>query len=445
MTELVVVGAGPAGLTAAWRAAQRGHEVRVVEAASHVGGMAASIEVGGQRVDLGSHRLHPATPPHLLGAIRGLLGDDLQTRPRHGRLHLRDRWIGFPLRAPELVRRLPPSFALEAAHDAVTKPFRRATGDSFADVVGAGLGPTMLRDFYGPYAQKLWGRPADELSGELARRRIKAASPGALVRKLLPRTHTGAGRTFLYPRLGYGQIVERLADAAVAAGARIELDTPVCTVTELDAASVLWTAPVSRLVGAVADVDPAVAAAAARLQHRAMVLVYLVLDQPQYTPYDAHYVPDAAVTMTRLSEPKNYRDGPDPHDVTVLCVEVPCDVGDATWTATADDLGARAADELERLGLPAPRVGATALRRLPAVYPILTPSTAADLAVVDAWANARPGVTVLGRQGLFVADNLHHVMDMGWSAAAALRADGTIHPARWATERARFAAFVVED
>ena len=112
VSEIVVVGAGPAGLTAGWRAALAGHDVRIVDAAAAVGGMAASIEVGGQRVDLGSHRLHPSTPPHLLAAIRELLGTDLQTRPRNGRLHLRDRWIGFPL---PRVRARPPVAALVRA------------------------------------------------------------------------------------------------------------------------------------------------------------------------------------------------------------------------------------------------------------------------------------------------------------------------------------------
>jgi NADPH-dependent 2,4-dienoyl-CoA reductase/sulfur reductase-like enzyme len=89
---IAVVGAGPAGLAAAWRAAAAGHEVVVLERGPQVGGMAGSFEVAGLRVDHGSHRLHPATPAPVLAALRGLLGDELQTRPRHGRIRLLDRW-----------------------------------------------------------------------------------------------------------------------------------------------------------------------------------------------------------------------------------------------------------------------------------------------------------------------------------------------------------------
>ncbi|MBA3280737.1 MAG: FAD-dependent oxidoreductase, partial [Acidimicrobiia bacterium] len=105
--RIVVVGAGPAGLWAGWRAAKAGHQVTIVDRAPQVGGMAASIEVGGLRVDLGSHRLHPSTPSGVLAGLQGLLGDDLQVRPRNGRIHLAGRWLGFPLRTADLLRNTP--------------------------------------------------------------------------------------------------------------------------------------------------------------------------------------------------------------------------------------------------------------------------------------------------------------------------------------------------
>jgi phytoene dehydrogenase-like protein len=91
--DLVVLGAGPAGLAAAWQAARRGMSVVVLERAQAVGGMAASLEVAGVRVDRGSHRLHPTTPANVLADLRVLLGDDLQLRRRNGRLHIADRWL----------------------------------------------------------------------------------------------------------------------------------------------------------------------------------------------------------------------------------------------------------------------------------------------------------------------------------------------------------------
>jgi protoporphyrinogen oxidase len=446
---IVVIGAGPAGLLAAWHATRAGHEVTVVEAGPAVGGLAGSFEVAGQRVDHGSHRLHPSTDPALLAELQALLGDDLQVRPRNGRIVLAGRTLAFPLRTGDLLRNLPRPIAARMALDAATAPLRRPRRDTYAEVVRAGLGPTVERTFYGPYARKLWGVDGDELAGEVARRRISASSPTAIARKLVRATDPSK-RTFLYPRRGFGQISEALADAATAAGATIRLGAAVTGIApgrvtladggSIDAASVWSTMPIPALPGVVGDAPVEVVAAAGRLEHRAMVLLYLVLDQPAWTDFDAHYLPDPHVVASRLSEPKRYRTSDDdPSDRTVLCAEIPCAMGDEVWTASPTDLAARLADELTATGLPPIAPVHAEVRRVPRLYPVYRPGYEADLATVEAWVDAQPGLVTFGRQGLFVADNTHHVLAMG--AALARTAGGPT----WPAARDRFRQFVVED
>jgi protoporphyrinogen oxidase len=459
LAEVVVIGAGPAGLMAALGASQAGHRCTLIEAADHVGGMAASFEVAGQRVDLGSHRLHRSTDPDLLDLLRSLLGDDLQERERNGRIRLRDRWVRFPLRPVDLVRNLPPPFAAGAVGDALTAPLRRRRGESFAAAVAAGLGPTVAREFYAPYARKLYGVDAADLDAELARRRVSARSPGAIVRRLA-RVSQPSGRTFLYPRLGYGQIAERLAEAAVAAGVDVRLGTPVDRVAVTPrgvavggrsglsrADVVLSSMPVASLARLLDPAPPAaVLAAAGQLRVRAMVLVYLVVDGDRYTPFDAHYLPGAESRITRLSEPKNYRhDRSDPAGRTVLCAELPCWPADPVWTMADRDLGALVARDLEAVGLPRPRWDEVEVRRLRSVYPVYELATMADRRTVEAWASSLDRVVSLGRQGLGVPDNLHHVLSMGRDAADAVGPDGTLDQARWRRSLDRFASHVVED
>jgi protoporphyrinogen oxidase len=469
---IAVIGAGPAGLAAAWRAARAGHEVVVVDRAPAVGGLAGSFEVAGLRVDHGSHRLHPSTPPAILGALQGLLGDDLQSRPRNGRIRLRGRWVAFPLRTGDLVRHMPAGFAVRAGADALAAPLRRPRGDTFAEVVRAGLGPTVLDAFYRPYARKLWDAEPEALAGELARRRVSAASPGDVLRRLA-RGARPEGRTFLYPRRGFGAIGEALADAATDAGAIIHLGRGVAGLrapgagpggglastgdaggwrvdlddgTHLDAAQVWSTAPLSALATLVTPAPPPAVAAAGSLRHRAMVLLYLVVDQPRWTGFDAHYFPGPEVMASRLSEPRNYRESADdPAGVTVLCAELPCWVGDATWTADDADLAARLADELAAAGLPPVEVADVASRRAAHVYPVYGPGFAAGLAAAEAWAGGLPGLVTFGRQGLFTPDNTHHALAMGWAAADALRGDGRFDTTRWLRARDGFRTFVVED
>lgn len=473
--RIVIIGAGPAGLWAGWRAAADGHRVLIVERTPQVGGMAASIEVGGLRVDLGSHRLHPATPPAVLARLRPLLGDDLQTRPRHGRIHLAGRWLGFPLRTGDLVRNTPRRFALGAAVDALTGPLRTARADTFAEVVRAGLGPTVADEFYGPYIRKIWGEDPAELSGDLARRRVSASSPADIARRLV-RGSRPEGRVFLYPQRGFGQISEAIAAAAVEAGAEIRLGTEVVSldpgstarparlgvaavagpgaadgagraVDEVDADLVWSTAPVVELARrASPPPPPEVLAAADRLQHRGLVLVYLVLDQPRWTEFDAHYLPGSDQLAARLSEPRNYRDSSeDPAGTTVLCAEVPATVGDDVWAAPDDVLADRVVADLARLGLPPVRPVAVRTVRLPRVYPVYRPGFEWDLVPLEWWLADHPRLISFGRQGLFVPDNTHHALAMADAAVDALRPDGSFDHVGWTQSLARFRAHVVED
>lgn len=465
-TGIVVLGAGPAGLGLAFRGAGAGHDVTVIEREDRVGGAAGSFTVAGVRVDHGSHRLHRAIAPEILGDLQELLGSDLQRRQRHGRIRLAGRWLPFPLTPATTIRNLPPDLAIRAGAESLTSWARRPRADTFAEVVRAGLGPTMATRFYEPYAWKLWGLDPREISGEQARRRITAATPAALIRRVLVGRDPEA-RTFLYPRRGFGQLWEALAAGAAGRGATITLGRTAVAVdrtsegvvvcledgSEVRGRHLYSTVPLPVLVRLLRPPAPDdVLAAATQLRTRAMVLVYLVLDRDRYTPFDAHYLPERWTPVTRLSEPKNYRagrpgpgDAGDPGGRTVLCGEVPCARGDVVWRATDTELADIARTALRRSGLPDVTPVDVVIRRLPSAYPIYDRGFAAHLDRIDRWVGQLPDVTTYGRNGLFVHDNSHHALAMAWAAADALRPDGSLDPATWAAARARFSRHVVED
>ncbi|HEV2787407.1 MAG TPA: FAD-dependent oxidoreductase [Solirubrobacteraceae bacterium] len=448
--DVAVLGAGPAGLMAARRLAANGRSVVLVERAPVVGGMAGSFEIAGVRVDFGSHRLHPVAAPALLDDLRAVLGPDLQTRVRNGRIALADRWLRFPLRLGDLVRNLPRPFLARVAFDTVTGPLRRRDGANAREVIEARLGRTVAENFYTPYIQKLWGMDAAELSPELADRRVSARSGLAVVKKALrTRRGTEGAGTFLYPVRGFGQISEALAAAAADAGADIRLDTAVAGLDlrddgEFEVGTVLSTIPVG-LLARLADAPAEVVAAAADLRYRAMVLVYLVLDRDRRTAFDAHYCPELRTPVSRLSEPKNFRDGPDPQDVTVVCAELPCWEGDATWAADEDDLAAQVMATLEPLGFAWPALVGVEVRRIARCYPVYSGGYEASLDTLEGWAQAQPRLLTLGRQGLYAPDNTHHVLEMGSQAAAVVRPDGSVDRAAWTAMREAFRSHVVED
>jgi protoporphyrinogen oxidase len=337
-------------------------------------------------------------------------------------------------------------------------------------VLERGLGRTICREFYFPYARKIWGLEPDDLAAEQAQRRVSAGSLAKLVRRLLPGAGGAAGGaarrgTFFYPRGGFGRISERIAEAALEEGARLHLETSVERVRvepagsfELEiktpsgaqrlAADHVWsTIPVGALARRLDPAPPAaVLDAAARLELRAMLLVYLVLGTQRFSEYDAHYFPGPEVPFTRLSEPKNYAALEEPRGRTVLCAELPCAPSDPVFSLGDAALGELVIDGLARAGLPvrAPLLE-VAVRRLPAAYPIYRRGFEAHFAALDAALDAVPGLLTFGRQGLFAHDNTHHALAMALGATDCLSDDGAFDHGEWHRYRRIFASHVVED
>jgi protoporphyrinogen oxidase len=466
LPTVVVLGGGPAGVGAAYQLRRLDRaRVILVEQQPVVGGNAGSFESGGQRLDYGSHRLHSASDPEILADIRSLLGDDLLDRPRNGRIRLRGRWLRFPLRPLDLLLRLDPGFAAGAARDMALGKLRRAGGaaESFATVLRETLGPTICEHFYFPYARKIGGRDPGELSAIQARKRVSANSFGKLLRRLA--RPPGAGR-FWYPRRGYGQISEAYAAAAEAAGAELCLGSRVVGLhapgegsprwaveveregqtRRLEADYVWSTIPIPTVARMIRPAAPeGVLAAAAEIEYRAMILVYLELDVDRFTPTDAHYFPEENVVFTRVSEPKNYSDLAEPRGRTTLCAEVPCSVDGELWGMDDRQLGERVAADLAKVGLPLPRPPVRAFtRRLRQAYPIYTRGYERPLTTLDDWAATLPNFLVYGRQGLFAHDNTHHALYMAYAAVDCLR-EGRFDEERWSEYREVFKTHVVED
>lgn len=473
MTHVVILGGGPAGLGAAYRLRKLERaRVTLLERGPHFGGNAGTVDWNGHRLDFGSHRLHPSCDAEVMADIRAFLGEDLLDRPRHGRIRMLGRWVHFPLKPVDLLLHLKPTFALGATWDAAKKalPKKRVDGpENFATVLEASLGPRICRHFYFPYARKIWGHDPSALSAIQARRRVSASSFLKLFKKVLGSVpglkKKGAGR-FFYPRRGFGQISDAYAEAATREGAELHLGHTVTGISAGDGpshwqvtashdgetrtfdADHVWSTIPSTVLGRVLEprAPTEVLEATGGIEYRAMILIYLDLPFEQFTPFDAHYFPSEDVRITRLSEPKNYAVRTEPKGRTMLCAELPCDVGDATWNLSDEALGELMCADLERSGLPLPASPvAVHAERLPQAYPVYRTGYEHPFGKLDAWLSDVPRLLTYGRQGLFAHDNTHHALYMAYCAAACLATDGTFDDARWAQFREEFSRHVVED
>lgn len=468
--RVVILGGGPAGLWTALHLLRRhsGLGVTILEREELPGGIAGSFKSHGLTWDLGSHRLHPAASPGILGDVRGLLGGNLLKRPRNGRIFLEGRFLGFPLSPVDMARHLPPSFALGAVFDGLTAPFRRRPGAdaTFGAVMMAGLGRTICRRFYFPYAEKLWGLAPNALDGEQARRRVSAGTLGRLLGKLVPAPRTGIDRrSFHYPLGGFGSIFTKAARKVESLGGRLLTGAVARSVAPptpdapgmvgysmgydngvLPADFIFSTIPVTDLVASLTVQAPdEVRSAASSLSYRSMVLCYVVLDSRQFSVYDAHYFPGPETRFSRLSERQNYDESRESPGLTGLCFEMPCFRTDNLWSMDDREILAVALEGLAASGLSVSGARGFFTRRITEAYPSYPLGWHRHFGTVDQWLTRVPGLVSLGRQGLFVHDNTHHAMEMGSVAAGCFDQATGWDSGGWSVARERFRKNVVED
>jgi protoporphyrinogen oxidase len=469
--HVVILGAGPAGVGAAFRLMQRGiARVTVLEQQDKPGGNAGSFELDGMYCDYGSHRLFPMLPAEIMQDLKRLMGPDLIYQVRHGRIRLRGHWIHFPLKPMDLLFQLPKSFVFGVLGDTARKRFTRDNSGTptFASVLERGLGRTICRDFYFPYARKIWGVAPEKLDAMAAQRRVTGSSIGRILRKVAAQVPglrpPDAGR-FYYPRRGFGQITECLSDEAQKLGAEFKFGARFLGVDREDGrikavryqlggeafeipTGIVWsTIPISVLVNGVHPEPPREVLDSTRsISYRGMILIYIVLDQDRFGKFDAYYFPEESIPITRLSEPKNFTNATEPRGRTVLCAELPSDPGRPEWEMSDSELSDRLCEWMGRAGLPvSARVLTVVTRRLRQAYPVYLHDYATHLTRMDDWINGVEGMLTFGRQGLFAHDNTHHALPMAYAAADCLSPEGIFDRKRWAECRQLFKSDAVED
>ena len=313
----------------------------------------------------------------------------------------------------------------------------------------------------------MWGLEPEEIAVVQAERRVGSSSLGKMFRKILAAVPglkpPGAGR-FFYPRLGYGQISEAMSQAAQAEGVTFEFGAMVKSFERVDSriktiryqqadtlkgidCDLVWsTLPVTGIVRGMTPAAPSeLLEVVDQLEYRAMLLIYLVLEQDQFTEFDAHYFPEERIKITRLSEPKNYsllgRSG-----TTVICAELPCSVTDPVWSMTSHELGEVVKSDLSKASIPIrASVKEVVVKRLRHAYPMYPEGYEVHFQKLDDYVSQFENLLSFGRQGLFAHDNTHHALYMAYSAVTCLEKDGQFDRKRWKEFRKEFESHVVED
>jgi protoporphyrinogen oxidase len=428
----VVIGGGPAGLSAGYLLAKAGRKVIVLEAEDQVGGIAKTVvDPDGYRFDLGGHRFFTKNK-EVDDLWHEIMGDEFLKRPRMSRIFWRGKYLDYPLKGTDVIKKLGPIELTRCGLSylwAVVKP--KGPEDNFEQWVSNRFGKRLYSHFFKGYTEKVWGVSTTELRSEWAAQRIKGLSffsaakaaffgnKGNEIKSLID--------AFNYPRYGPGQMWEMMTERIEEMGGEVRLECPATNIVvedgrvvridtpqgALEPRGTISSLPLRHMVGLTSPGAPAAVQEAAQgLRYRDFMTVALILDGEDLFPDNWIYIHEDHVRVGRI---QNYRSWspwmvPDP-DTACVGLEYFAFKGDDLWTMDDDDLIELAKHELEQLGLATPdKVRRGYVVRVPLAYPMYDETYAERVATIRGWLDPLEDFVQVGRNGLHRYNNSDHSM-----------------------------------
>lgn len=437
---VVVIGAGPAGLSAAYELARRSIQPTVLEKADRVGGLARTEVYEGYRFDIGGHRFYSRIE-EIEQLWQRMLGDDLLQVPRLSRIYYQGKFFNYPLDLFNTLFNLGPVESLKILASylkAQVWPYPEEA--NFEQWVINRFGRRLYTAFFKTYTEKVWGIPCHKIQADWAAQRIMDLSlTSAVVNALFG---TNGAKTlideFHYPAQGPGMMWERFKEVVEDQGGRVYLDSEVVRLncsqhcietvtvqrgdeaTEVAGEQFISSMALTELIARLNPPPPAeVRKATRQLSYRAFIIVGLIVDSPALFPDNWIYVHSPAVNVGRIQNFKNWSADmvPDP-EKTSLGMEFFCDIGDETWTKSDPALVALAIHELGKLGLAdASDVKDGVVIRQPRAYPVYNADYREHLEVIRQFLTTIRNLQTIGRNGMHRYNNQDHSMLTGLLAA----------------------------
>ena len=437
--RVVIVGAGPAGLTAGFDAASAGWKVTVLEKdPRYVGGISRTVCHDGYRFDIGGHRFFSKSPEITQWWKDRLPGDFIQVR-RMSRIFYRRRFFDYPLKPWNALSNLGllTSIACVLSYG-WARLFPVKPEKSLEDWVSNRFGRKLFSIFFKTYTEKVWGIPTSELSADWAAQRIKGLSLSKAVLNALKGKPEGGAviktliDTFSYPRLGPGQMWEKAAEDIRGLGGQISMARRVTRIrhaggrilsvestggdgatTVHEAEQFIVSMPLQETVLAFdPPLAPEVIAAARKLRYRDFLTVALVVEGENPFPDNWIYIHEPGVKLGRIQNFKNWSEAMIGRPgTTCLGLEYFCFEGDGLWTTPDADLIELGKRELAQLGLADPeRVTGGSVVRVEKAYPMYDPGYQDCLTVIRGALAGFVNLHVVGRNGMHKYNNQDHSM-----------------------------------
>ena len=465
--HVVVLGAGPAGMAAAWRLSALGHRVTVLEKDSAVGGMGKTIALGKYAVDYGPHTFHIRETPEsraIIEAIRPFFGADPLILTRGTRVLLRGKYYVYPLEMLQVLAGVSPWLSSRIVFDyaiatlkSVLAPAKKE--HSFEEWGVRNLGRTLYDLCFGLYSERVWGLPTSEISSKQAQRVAKLNLKNIVLRALGIKADPATYFTkYMYPRQGISVLYEGMAREVRDAGNGILLESPVVRLERdgegigrvvytrdgreetIACDGVISTLPLPALVTMITPALPAqVAGHAAKLRYRSLKLIYIALKRPLLSDYHWVYLLDPQFRVNRVSEQKNVSRDMVPADRTVLCVELSLWRDEALWTACDAEIYRLALRDIMQMGygVTEDEVEEYHVTDIATAYPVYELNFEEHLIPVLEGVHRVPNLLTIGRHGLFLNNSMDDNVLLGMKVADRIAARGFDSQA-WLSEMLAF-------
>ena len=429
-TDAVVIGAGPAGLTAAYQLARRGTRSIVLESLGQVGGLSRTERHHGYHFDIGGHRFFTKVDA-VQTMWEDVLGDDFLDRGRLSRLYLDGQYYQYPIEPLEVLLKLGFIESFRGGLSYLKSKLSPVSPvHSVEDWLINNFGERLYRRFFRTYTEKVWGIPCSQISAEWAAQRIRGLSLWTVVKTALGIEGKTRAKSlvenFQYPRLGPGMMWEKTAELATEGGCEVRLNSNVEEIhwgpggvkavvaggCEIRGRHFLSTMPIRELIGALRPRVPALDRVQACFQYRDFLTVALMVRGTDLFPDNWIYIHDPEVRVGRIQNFNNWSPEMSPDSgVTCIGFEYFCNVGDDLWTMTNQELSALARREMGALGLADPSlVEDTAVIRAPKAYPVYNGDHEKGLTVVREFLQQVPNLQLIGRNGMHRYNNQDHSM-----------------------------------
>jgi len=431
----------PGGLAAARDLSAAGIKVLVCEQRDRVGGLARTETHRGYRFDIGGHRFLTRVPA-VQRQWEDTLGQDFLGVRRLSRIFYRGRFFHYPINLANVLLNLGPWESARVVASYLAARTRRSPHDDTLEAwVTSRFGRRLYEAFFKTYTEKVWGLPCSEIRADWAAQRIRGVTMRTAVADALGRHKDAASlvREFRYPRLGAGQMWERVAAMVGEAGGTVRLGTTVTRIRHdgrragqvvvragdaeqvIDVSHVISSMPLGLLLGCLdPEPPPDVLAAGRALRHRDFIIVLLIVDAPRAFPDTWLYVHAPEVLAGRIQNFRNWSAAMVPEAArTSLGLEYFCTKGDSVWSRSDAALLDLAACELEALGLaPGARVEDGCVVRQEYAYPVYDEGFRANVAAIRGYLERFDNLQTIGRSGMHRYNNQDHSMLTGQLAAA---------------------------